>query len=87
MATKINDLDHLRRLVKLNNQLEVFIVLAGGLARSSKTLTKVDDKHVDIFHDIDGSFQTLTYQKMLKDTNIGEALKVGALYAHDGQKA
>ena len=64
---------------------DFFIALAGGLARSSKTISYYPDDDVfDVFNDIDGTYQELTGKDILDpaQTNIGEAMEKGAFYAY-----
>ena len=61
---------------------DYFISLAGGLARSSKNISwNSDDKEFEVEHEIDGSFERILEEELAK-TNIGEALKVGALFSY-----
>lgn len=57
------------------------IALAGGAAFSRKTITRKDNKY-HVTNHIDESEQTLTEKQLLDvhRTNIGRAMKVGALF-------
>jgi hypothetical protein len=79
---KINSITELVRLSD-NDTLECFISLAGGLARSSKSIFyDSETKLFNILHEIDGTCEDITEVELLKDSNIGKALEVGALYTY-----
>jgi len=78
----INSITELKQLAD-NDALECFISLAGGLARSSKTIFyESETKLFNIQSEMDGSCEDITEVELLKDSNIGKALEVGALYAY-----
>ena len=63
--------------------LECFIALAGGMIRSSKTIFYYPElEQYEVTHEIDDTTELLSEKEMLENTNIGEALKVGALFAY-----
>lgn len=67
-----------------DNQIDCFISLAGGLAKSSKTVEFMTDENKFWIHnDIDGSEQTLTAEELSTESNIGEAIQKGALYLYE----
>lgn len=77
-------IDSLEQLIELstNCQLDCFISLAGGLARSSKDIYYYPEtKQFEVFHGIDGHTETYNHQELLA-SNIGEALVKGALFAY-----
>jgi hypothetical protein len=83
----INSLDEIVTECQAHHgQGEFFILLNGGL-RSSKDITYdgLDKKgrHIfEIFHSIDGSIQRLRGDKLLNETNIGEAIRKNAFFAY-----
>ncbi len=79
--TKINSITELKQLSD-NEALECFISLAGGLARSSKNIFYDSEaKLYNVCHEIDWHYEDYTEVDLLR-SNIGEALKVGALFAY-----
>lgn len=66
------------------NYKEFFISLAGGIARSSKSITYFpDNKTFCIINEIDGSFEEdLTEEELKSNTNIYTAIKAGAFYQY-----
>ena len=75
----IRTIEQLKELAK--NGLECFILLNGGL-RSSKYISyHPEDNKFYVFNYIDDSEQNLTESQILDKayTNIGEAMKKGAL--------
>ena len=64
--------------------VDCFISLAGGAARSSKTITYCPtDDTFDVFNEIDGTYQELTWDELATLSNIREAMEKGAFYAYD----
>jgi len=83
MSNVIKDIEQLKSLAK-DNSLECYIALAGGIARSSKTITyDEEDDRWEIFNEIDSSFQRLKTKNLAAKTLIIEALEKGALYKYD----
>lgn len=82
MATKIESIEELKTLSE-NNQLDVFIMLGGGIARSSKTITyDPDAKEFHVFNDIDRSEQLLNENTLYTESNLGQAICQGALFKY-----
>lgn len=79
MATKVNNLDHLRELIQ-QGQHHFFIGLTSGI-RSSKYIELAGDQFV-VFNDIDGSEDTFTDEEIMDEryTNIGKAISLGRFY-------
>jgi hypothetical protein len=75
---KVNDKNHLDALLA-QGHTDFFISLAGGGLVSRKTIEKNGNKYY-ITNWIDGSTRTLVDLFDENETNIGKALKVGALY-------
>lgn len=78
---RIRTIQRLKELAKDENGLDCFILLNGGL-RSSKHLRYwSDDNSFYVLNLIDDSEQELTESQILDSayTNIGEAMKKGAL--------
>ena len=85
MSLKIKDLDHLRDLCsKPEEPLECFVLLGGGLVRSSKRISHdADDDTFDVHNEIDDSWQDdLTEEQLREETNLITALEQGALYMY-----
>ncbi len=79
---KIKSVAELKRLSK-DEPLECFISLAGGLVRSSKNIMFMDN-YFSVINEIDDTEQTLTEKQLMDEeyTNIGVAIKRGALFAY-----
>ena len=69
---------------KDGNYTEFFIALAGGLARSSKSISySPSGKTFCISNEIDDSFEEeLTEEELKSQTNIYTAIKAGAFYQY-----
>jgi len=82
---KLKSLETIKqKSIKTGNGLDCFIALAGGLMRSSKNIYW-NGKKYKILNEIDGTTQNLTEKQIFDEryTNIGKALKVGALYQYN----
>lgn len=79
MATKVNNLNHLRELIQ-QGQHHFFIGLTSGI-RSSKYIELAGDQFV-VFNEIDGSEDTFTDEEIMDEryTNIGKAISLGRFY-------
>ena len=73
---KVESIEQLRELVR-NDVQNYVILLAGGLARSSKFIYEGEDGELWVVNLIDDS------ECRLSDTNIYEAIKKGAFYAEE----
>ena len=88
-ALPIRDLAHLIELASRPDGVECFISLAGGAARSSKSIRYIPPREgrkagqFDVFNNIDDTWQTLWPKQLWTMSNIGTALDAGALYADD----
>ena len=85
--TKITTLADLQERANFNlnpNGLECFILLVGGLIKSSKQIWYYpEEDRYDVHNDIDDTDQdNLTLTQLTQKTNIIEALDKGALYAY-----
>lgn len=83
MPTKIESIEELKKLAQ--NGCECFILLRGNL-RSSKHIWYDDDSNqFEIISYIDDSEQCLSELELMDEgyTNIGYAMKKGALYKDD----
>ena len=76
---RIKTIEQLKELAK--NGLDCFILLNGGLRSSKHIRFHPDDNSFYMFNLIDDSEQELTETQILDSayTNIGEAMKKGAL--------
>jgi len=76
---RIKTIEQLKELAK--NGLDCFILLNGGLRSSKHIRFHPDDNSFYVFNLIDDSEQELTETQILDSayTNIGEAMKKGAL--------
>ena len=79
MATKVNNLDHLRELIQQGHN-RFFIAFNGGV-RSSKHIELSGDQFV-VFNEIDGSDDIFTDDEIMNEryTNIGKAITLGRFY-------
>jgi hypothetical protein len=79
---KICSIRELKKLSK-DGYLNCYISLMGGGCRSSKSIQYDPAQNVfSVFNEIDGSIDILTVQELYKFSNIGEAIKKGALYIY-----
>jgi hypothetical protein len=89
MSQVIRDLAHLTALSSRPEGLDCHIVLAGGLARSSKHINALGPRsgqkvgRFDVFNEIDDTWQVLFPRQLWTQSNIGAALDAGALIADD----
>jgi hypothetical protein len=75
----LKDLDELKALTT-DTTCEVSIALGTGSILSVKQISyRPLTKRFKIFHEIDGTTQSLTAEELWTKTNIGEALDKGAL--------
>lgn len=79
MATKVNNLDHLRELIQQGHH-HYFIGLSSGI-RSSKYIELYDNQFV-VFNEIDGTEDVFTDEEMMNEryTNIGKAITLGRFF-------
>ena len=82
--TKVLSVAHLREMVQNGNH-DFFIVIAGGLAKSSKEIDVDEDGKFYVFNDIDGTDDVLTEEELMDQriTNVGYAITKGALYCYE----
>ena len=78
---RIKTIQQLKELAKDENGLDCFILLNGGLRSSKHIRYYPDDNSFFVLNLIDDSEQELTESQILdrEYTNIGEAMKKGAL--------
>ena len=78
---RIRTIEQLKELAKDENGLDCFILLNGGLRSSKYIRYYPDDNKFYVLNFIDHSEQELTESQILDSayTNIGEAMKKGAL--------
>ena len=79
---RINNIEELNQAL-MEERFEFFILLGGGLLRSSKHIEFAsEDNTYYVFHAIDGSEETLTSEEMMDEekSNIGKAMKQGCLF-------
>lgn len=81
----VRDVDDLKARVAAGHT-SYSISLAGGAARSSKTIHHQPeaDKPWDVWNGIDDSWQEMTDDELYSESNIGYAIDVGALVDDDG---
>jgi hypothetical protein len=84
MPTKISTLTELKALASVSEGAEIFLALAGGIARSSKHIWFDEDTCTwTVFNEIDDSEQdNLTDQTLSTATNIVTAMENGALFLY-----
>jgi hypothetical protein len=79
----VENLDHLKALAEnKNGDFEDFhIVLAGGLAKSSKRiLYHFEFDEFSLIHEFDDSYQEFKSSEIDKETNLMDAIKLKALF-------
>ena len=78
---RIRTIEQLKKLARDENGLDCFILLNGGLRSSKYIRYYPEDKKFYVLNFIDSSEQELTESQILDSayTNIGEAMKKGAL--------
>ena len=78
---RIRTIKQLKQLAKTDNGLDCYILLNGGLRSSKHIRYYPDDNSFFVLNLIDDSEQELTESQILDIayTNIGEAMKKGAL--------
>jgi hypothetical protein len=78
---KVKDNEHFRSLLK-RGATDFRIVLGGGGLVSRKQIREFPGlRKYEVFHAIDGTIQTLSWRDLLRETNIGVALRKGCFYA------
>lgn len=75
MNIKVKSIEHLDELLEQGNEE---FVIANGIMRSSKHITKDGDTYY-IFHLIDSSEEECTAEELMAD-NIGAAIRNGCFY-------
>lgn len=81
-CTRINNIEDLNNALK-KECFEFFILLGGGLVRSSKHIEFASEPNTYyVFHEIDGTEETLTAEDIMDEekSNIGKAMKQGCLF-------
>jgi len=83
MPTKITSIEHLK--AEAEQGAEFFILLNYGLRSTKDIVWDADAKTFHVFNQIDQTEQQLTEQQIMDErlTNIGYAMKRGALFKHD----
>ena len=78
---RIRTIEQLKELARDENGLDCFILLNGGLRSSKYIRYYPEEKFFYVLNFIDSSEQELTESQILDSayTNIGEAMKKGAL--------
>lgn len=69
----VKNMKHFRELLNAGRH-EYFIVLAGGLVRSSKDIELIENGKFCVVNYIDDTTQHLTEKELYTKSNIGEAL-------------
>jgi hypothetical protein len=84
---KITSLEQLKTLAYRENGdfVEFYLLLAGGLARSSKRISyrPSESKNWLILNEVDNSYQELIDKNISKKTLIVKAIEKGAFYLSD----
>ena len=81
-CTRINNIEELNNALK-EECFEFFILLGGGLVRSSKHIEFASEPNTYyVFHEIDGTEETLTAEDIMDEekSNIGKAIKNGYFF-------
>ncbi|MBT9483343.1 hypothetical protein [Sediminibacterium sp.] len=84
---QVTSIEHLKQLSNINGRAEFYMLLVGGLCRSSKEIHYDEQtKRFDIYNEIDDTYQSnLTEKALHTKTNIPEAIKNGVFYYHGEQ--
>ena len=83
--TQVKTTEQLKQMIS-EGVHDYFIALAGGQARSSKTMDySPRSKRFYIENEIDGTRQRLTERNLFNEvhTNIGKAINAGAFYSYE----
>jgi hypothetical protein len=75
---RIKDIPALREAI-VSGHHEFIMRLGFGL-RSSKTIALLRDGRFEVFNHHDGTLQKLTDEQLYSESNIGEAMTVGAFH-------
>ena len=79
---KIGSIDELKKRSK-SEPLDCFILLAGGLCRSSKSVFyDTKQKKFSIINEIDDTEDDLTAEELYTKSNIGKAINAGTFYRY-----
>ena len=81
----IQSLEQLKKLAFNDNGdfVEFYILLAGGLAKSSKRISYYPESdEFLIINEIDNSFQKVNSEEIAKETNIVEAIEKNCLFQY-----
>jgi len=83
MPTKITSIEQLK--AEAEQGAEFFILLNYGLRSSKDIVWEAEAKKFHVFNHIDQTEQHLTERQLMDErlTNIGYAMKRGALFKHD----
>ena len=78
----ITTIEQLKAAASVEGGCEVFILLAGGMVRSSKQIATGCCPKFHVWNLSDDSRQRLSEEQLMDEsrTNIGKAMKMGALY-------
>jgi hypothetical protein len=83
---RVNSLAHLKELAYRENgdYIHFYILLAGGLARSSKRISyRPDSREFLIIHEIDESDEEVPEDELFSRTNLLDAVEKGAMFCCD----
>lgn len=80
---KIESIEELKKECNNESYTDFFMLLAGGIVRSSKEIMyDKDDNIFHVLHNIDDCYEELTEKELIKNTNIGNAIKNNAFYKY-----
>jgi hypothetical protein len=80
---KVQDVSHLRSLIRRGVTDFLIVLGGGGLVSRKEIRTFPGLKKYQVFHGVDGTTETLTFSQILKETNIGVAIKKGCFFAEN----
>lgn len=85
---KIASIEELKREAAYDDKLgmaEFYMLLAGGVARSSKRITYYPEKNTfDVHNEIDDSYEEdLTEEQLRNETHIVTAIENGAFFKYE----
>jgi hypothetical protein len=80
VPTKVTSVEELKRLANVEDGVEFFILLNGGLKSVKRIEWDEPSKSFCILNQIDDTHQDLTKQELATETNIVKAIERGAFF-------
>jgi hypothetical protein len=83
VPTRVTSVEELKRLAKVEDGVEFFILLNGGLKSVKRIEWDEPSKSFCILNRIDDTHQDLTEQELATETHIVKAIERGAFFIED----